>query len=67
MWTDPSRDSSVLMTASRPDVGQPGTDVRRVRRTRTSQKTAAREPSLKRALRRDDDDDDDDDGEHGAL
>lgn len=65
----PSRDSSVLMTPPRVDVGQPGTDVCRVRRTEDT----SREPSERdtvgedRTLSHVDDDDDDDDGEHGAL
>lgn len=46
MLSEGSRDSSVLMTPSRVDAGQPGPDVCRVRRTRASQKTPARKPRV---------------------
>lgn len=67
--TGPSRDPSVLMTPSRVDVGQPGTDVCRVRRTEDQPGTVRVSHTVgeDRTLSHVEDDDDDDDGEHGAL
>lgn len=59
----PSRDSSVLMTPPRVDVGQPGADVCRVRRTEEVSHTVGEDRTLSHV----DDDDDDDDGKRGAL